>query len=143
MALKYLLDTNIILYLLGGKLLKPLPEGMYFASVITELELLSYPSLRPEEERQIGQFLEEISVVELNSEIKKRTIQIRRAHKVKLPDAIIIATALSLEAKIFSNDTQMTKISYLDIVWLIVSIIYLVHVVKRKFDSKYRILPIS
>ena len=33
--------------------------------------------------------------------------------------------------------------SYLDIVWLIVSIIYLVHVIKRKFDSKYRILPIS
>ncbi|MCK5233036.1 MAG: hypothetical protein KAR13_22375 [Desulfobulbaceae bacterium] len=56
--MKYLLDTNIILYLLGGKLLKPLPEGIYFASVITELELLSYPSLHPEEEKQIGQFLE-------------------------------------------------------------------------------------
>ena len=94
MALNYLLDTNIILY-------------------------LPYPSLRPEEEKQIGQFLEEISVVELNPEIKKRTIQIRRAHKVKLPDAIIIATALSLEAKIFSNDTQMTKISHLDIVSLV------------------------
>ncbi|MCK5233037.1 MAG: PIN domain-containing protein [Desulfobulbaceae bacterium] len=55
----------------------------------------------------------------MNPEIKKRTIQIRRAHKVKLPDAIIIATALSLEAKIFSNDTQMAKISHLDIVSLV------------------------
>lgn len=33
--------------------------------------------------------------------------------------------------------------SYLDIIWLIVSIIYLFHVIKRKFDSKYSILPIS
>lgn len=40
-----LLDTNIVLYFLGGKLANPLPSGQYFVSVITEIELLSYPSL--------------------------------------------------------------------------------------------------
>ena len=34
-------------------------------------------------------------------------------------------------------------LSFLDIAWLIVSIIYLVHVIKQKLDSKYRVLPIS
>jgi hypothetical protein len=34
MVLKRVLDTNAILYLLGGKLAQPLPTGQYFISVI-------------------------------------------------------------------------------------------------------------
>lgn len=45
MALNRVLDTNAVLYLLGGRLAEPLPEGRYFASVMTEMELLSYPLL--------------------------------------------------------------------------------------------------
>jgi hypothetical protein len=41
MVLKRVLDTNAILYLLGGKLAHPLPTGQYFISVISEMELLS------------------------------------------------------------------------------------------------------
>ncbi|MGH9397948.1 MAG: hypothetical protein ACRD18_13995 [Terriglobia bacterium] len=52
MALRAVLDTNAILYLLGGRLAQPLPPGFYFASVITEMELLSYPSLDTAAERQ-------------------------------------------------------------------------------------------
>ena len=47
-----LLDTNIILYFLGGRLVDPLPTGEYFLSVITEIELLSYPSIGVDEERE-------------------------------------------------------------------------------------------
>ncbi len=35
---QFLLDTNIILYLLGGRLAEPLPEGNYYVSVMTEIE---------------------------------------------------------------------------------------------------------
>ena len=45
MVLKSVLDTNAILYLLGGKLAQPLPAGQYVISVISEMELLSYPLL--------------------------------------------------------------------------------------------------
>jgi hypothetical protein len=41
MVLKRVLDTNAILYFLGGKLAQPLPTGQYFISVISEMELLS------------------------------------------------------------------------------------------------------
>jgi len=41
------LDTNTVLYLLGGRLAESLPEAYYFISVITEIELLSYPLLQP------------------------------------------------------------------------------------------------
>ena len=47
---KYLLDTNIILYVLGGKLpSNELPKGKFIISFINELELLSYPDLLPAE----------------------------------------------------------------------------------------------
>jgi len=39
------LDTNAILYFLGGKVAQPLAPGRYFVSVISEMELLSYPSV--------------------------------------------------------------------------------------------------
>lgn len=36
-----LLDTNVVLYFLGGRLAAPLPPGDYGVSVITEMELLA------------------------------------------------------------------------------------------------------
>jgi hypothetical protein len=57
MVLKRVLDTNAILYLLGGKLAYPLPEGQYFISIISEMELLSYPSLEEFAQSKIEGFL--------------------------------------------------------------------------------------
>jgi len=37
------LDTNAVLYLLAGHLAEPLPQADFYVSVITEIELLSYP----------------------------------------------------------------------------------------------------
>jgi predicted nucleic acid-binding protein len=53
---KRLLDTNIVLYLLGGRLAAPLEKGPYYVSVITEMELLSYPDLTDETEMQFARF---------------------------------------------------------------------------------------
>lgn len=63
MGVTALLDTNVALYLLGGKLAAPFPEGEYGVSVITEMELLSWPSLTKEEETRVDAFLASVSVV--------------------------------------------------------------------------------
>ncbi len=110
MALKRVLDTNAVLYLMGGRLAEPLPEGQYFASVVTEIELLSYPSLDAAEEERIRTFLSEITVVELTREVKEAAIQLRRQHSLKLPDAIIAATASSLEAELLTNDHKLSQL---------------------------------
>ena len=54
--MKQLLDTNIILYFLSGKLQSPLPDNDYVISVITQLELLSFPGLDSESESKIEDF---------------------------------------------------------------------------------------
>jgi hypothetical protein len=39
------IDTNTCVYLLGGRLARPLPDDDDVVSVITQIELLSYPLL--------------------------------------------------------------------------------------------------
>ncbi|MEQ9669970.1 type II toxin-antitoxin system VapC family toxin [Coleofasciculus sp. G2-EDA-02] len=106
-----LLDTNVVLYFLGGRLTNPLPSGQYFVSVITEIELLSYPSLSSDEEVQIRDFLAKITVVELESNIKDLAITFRKQYRLRLPDAIIAATAQFLNARLFTNDVRLANLT--------------------------------
>ena len=108
--MKRVLDTNIILYLLDGRLAKALARGEYFISVITELELLSYPSLDEAEEEKIRAFLAEIRIVTLSPDIRNATVRLRRENSLKLPDAIIVATALTLNAELLTNDKRLHNI---------------------------------
>ncbi|MBW4567304.1 MAG: type II toxin-antitoxin system VapC family toxin [Tolypothrix carrinoi HA7290-LM1] len=109
-----LLDTNIVLYFLGGRLVNPLPSGQYFVSVITEIELLSYPSLSSDEEIQIIDFLNKITVVGIDNNIKNLTIALRKQYKLRLPDAIIAATAQGLNAMLFTNDVRLNNVTQIN-----------------------------
>ena len=108
--MKRVLDTNVIPYLLGGKLAQPLPAGQYFVSIISEMELLSYPSLDEAALAQVQGFLAEVTVVDLTEEVRKIAIRLRRQHMVKLPDAIVAGTALSLRADLITNDTKLLRV---------------------------------
>ncbi len=106
-----LLDTNVVLYLLGGRLVNPLPSGQYLVSVITEIELLSYPSISLDEEVQIRDFLTKITVVGIESNIKKLAIALRKQYRLRIPDTIIAATAQSLNATLFTNDVRLVNLT--------------------------------
>lgn len=108
------LDTNIALYFMGDKLAEPLPNGIYYVSVITEMELLSYHALQSTEEQKIKAFLKHINIIGLTPEIKTKAIYLRQTYKLKLPDAIIAATAILLKAKFITNDSQLHHISELE-----------------------------
>jgi predicted nucleic acid-binding protein len=111
---KFLLDTNTVLYLLGGKLnSNSLPEGKLFISVINELELLSYPAISKVEEIKIKKFIDDIDVLDIDEAIKIETIRLRKKHNLKLPDAIICATALSQNSSLITFDESLNKIKKL------------------------------
>jgi predicted nucleic acid-binding protein len=111
MATRYVLDTNVALYLLGGRLLAPLPTGEFYLSVISEMEMLSYPSLKEDEAQMVRQLLAKLTVVGLGDEIKNAAIALRKQHRLKLPDAIICATAISVDATLLSNDAQLERVT--------------------------------
>lgn len=108
---RFLLDTNAVLYLLGGRRAQALPDGTYFLSVISELELLAYPALTPAEDAQIKAFLQDITIVELNNVVKSHAIELRKRHGLKLPDAIIAATAITLNATVLTNDQRLLSLA--------------------------------
>lgn len=107
----FLLDTNVVLYLLGNRLAIPLPLGQFLVSIITEIELLSYPNLGLNEEEQIRNFLAEITVVSIEVVVKEQAIALRKQHRLRLPDAIIVATAIAINATLLTNDTGLLKLS--------------------------------
>jgi predicted nucleic acid-binding protein len=112
---RFILDTNIALYHLSGQLQNNLPIGKYFVSVITEMELLSYPSLRSTEEQQIQRFLAQLQILNLTESIKKTAIELRKQNRLKLPDAIIAATAFDLNATLLTNDLKLAQISIINV----------------------------
>ena len=89
---KYLLDTNAIIYAIDQRL--KLPSNIYAISIITEMELFSWPSLSAEDENKLRSVLQRLYVVQLDKAIQDAAIKIRRTTSMKLPDAIISATAV-------------------------------------------------
>lgn len=105
------LDTNVVLYHLGNLLKQRLEKRQYVISVITEIELLSYPKIGIEETVKIQNFLARTTVVGLLESIKTGTIRLRRKYALKTPDAIIAATALRLDALLLTKDKKLLSVS--------------------------------
>lgn len=101
---RYLLDTNAIIYLIGGRLAAPLPAGHYSFSVISEIELLSFSGLSADDEQKISELLALLDRVELNQAVRLEAIKLRKQKRLKLPDAIIAASAIIRNATLFTND---------------------------------------
>jgi len=109
-GLKRVLDTNAVLYLLGGLLDESLPVGEYLVSVATRMELFSYPGLDPEGETRIRAFLSDVEVVGLSEQVADAAIRRRREYGLKLPDVIIAATALTADAELLTNDDKLSRV---------------------------------
>lgn len=109
--MNFVLDTNVVLYLLGGRLAEALPDGDYFISVMTELELLSYARIDEEGELSIRALLQDLAIVDLNDDVKAAAIRLRRGNRLKLPDAIVSATAYTLSATLLTCDSTLLKLT--------------------------------
>lgn len=110
MAVNRLLDTNTVLYHLGGRLLEPAPDSGDLVSVITEMELLSYPGLDAAAEETVRALLGELRLVELTRDIREAAVAVRRSSRLKLPDAIIAGTAASLGVELVTNDDAFQRV---------------------------------
>lgn len=112
------MDTNIILYLLNGdETLAELLNGkQLYISLITELELLAYKGIKAKEEKVIKEFVSQCKTIMINSEVKQETIRIRKKYNTKLPDSIIIATALYLDLPLITSDIEFKKVDELTLI---------------------------
>jgi predicted nucleic acid-binding protein len=107
----YLFDTNAVLYFLQQPKKLEDDSSAVFISFVNELELLSYSKLSSNEEKAIKHFLKLIEIINIDQEIKNITITLRRKYLLKLPDAIICATAKIHKLTLVTNDLKLHKIS--------------------------------
>ena len=100
-------DTNIVIYL-SKKLLAPekvfTENIMYSISIISKMELLGYAFNSNLEENYISELIDSLNVVPLNDAVVNMTIAIRKNNRIKLPDAIIYATAQVMNGKLLTNN---------------------------------------
>lgn len=120
MGIKYLWDTNICIYYLQQlfptnteKFIdQVILDYMPVISVISEIELLSWNTKNKDDLKILQGFVDDIHVIELDKTIKRETANIRKTYKVKLPDAIIAATAISNQLILITrNDKDFSKIN--------------------------------
>ena len=114
-GLDFVADTNILLYILEGQSgIESLLHYSYAVSVISEIELLGKHEITKEETSIIQALLADCSLIELNTPIKNRAIQLRQKQKIKLPDALIAATAIELQIPLVTADKRLERIEGLN-----------------------------
>lgn len=107
----YLFDTNAVLSFLNQPKKLQDDSSAVFISFVNELELLSYSKLSSNEEKAIKHFLKLIEIINIDQKIKNMTITLRQKYLLKLPDAIICATAKIHKLTLITNDLKLHNIS--------------------------------
>ena len=109
MATGFLIDSNIIIDFSAKKLagkqneyVAEIIDNFPQISVINKIELLGFEVVPP----QIKLFIDQVSIIGLDDEVVDLTIALRKEYKIKLPDAIIAATALANDLTIVTNNIK-------------------------------------
>lgn len=117
-------DSNIIIGYLSGdsKIIRLLSSwrlkgGFLFIPAVVESEILSYSKLTIKEISAIEQFLEENFIfIPIDRSISRSAGYIRRTFSLKLPDSLIVASALSVKHPLLTRDKDYQKINDLQII---------------------------
>jgi predicted nucleic acid-binding protein len=113
MGTQYLIDTNAVIEFLGGTLpasgsssLENIIDlNIHHLSIINQIELLGFNG-SPTEMKTLEEFIDVTSVLPLTDNVVQKTIQLRKVHKINLPDAIIAATALSYDLTLITRNIK-------------------------------------
>jgi len=113
MGQKHLIDTNVVIDFFNGKL----PEsGKKFLSgiepiisVITQIELFSSNQISEEEIKKLSQFMDIAVIYPLNSTVAIKAADLRKHYRIKLPDAVIAATALAYDLSLVTRNVSDFK----------------------------------
>lgn len=110
MGKEYLIDTNAVIDYLDNKL--PDKAGEFMdgidsrISVITRMELLSWPGASQEQTLILNEFINASEVFALEEPVIVKAVDIRKTFKTKLPDAIIAATAIVNNLSLITRNTK-------------------------------------
>ena len=105
---KALFDSNVIIYLSKREIPLSFVDQFdaLFVSIITYMEILGYPFSNPKEELFIKELLSVFQTIFIDQRIADTTVEIRKKKRIKLPDAIISATAISERLQLVTRNVD-------------------------------------
>jgi predicted nucleic acid-binding protein len=116
-AVKAVFDTNILIDYLNGIEAAKAELARYRTrqiSIITFIEVM-VGSKGPDEEKTIRGLLASFAVLELSAEVASEAISIRKELRLKIPDAIVYATARTQGCILVSRNAKELKPDWPDI----------------------------
>ncbi|MEN8214901.1 MAG: type II toxin-antitoxin system VapC family toxin [Pseudomonadota bacterium] len=113
MAKQCVFDSNMLIYYLNASFSQSVRQQVddaietgAFISVITRIEVLGWHKHNDESLSSAEELLSNLSEQPLNEEIVKWCIQLRQTTSLKVPDAIIAATAKYLELPLMTRNIK-------------------------------------
>jgi predicted nucleic acid-binding protein len=111
----YLIDSNVLIDYVAERFspeqlakLDNIFDADLKVSVITKIETLGFNAPGPEEKKML-EFMKLANIVGLSDDIVLQTIDLRKQNKLKTPDAIIAATALTNNLTLLTRNTKDFK----------------------------------
>lgn len=113
MGMKHLWDTNTVIYYLqqqfpsnAEKFIDDLlKDEQPVISAITEIELLCWKTATEKDLKILQSFLNDAFIIELEQPVKLKAAAIRATSRIKLPDAVIAATAIVYDLTLLTRNT--------------------------------------
>lgn len=113
---KFLLDTCFILgfYRQEPQVLKIVKQNNLrleycYISPINKMEVLGYQNISQSDEIGLTKLLNYFTTLALNEIVENKVINLRKHHKIKLPDAIVLATALTHHCQLLTLDNGLNN----------------------------------
>ena len=117
----FFVDTNVLIYILEkhpASVVSQISKFSLAISVISEIELYGKKNITQHEVDAIRELLNDCEIIDFSTTIKEITISIKQKYNVKVPDAIIVATAKSFGLPLVTADIDLKKVLDADIVLL-------------------------
>ena len=112
MGTRFLLDTNVLIDFFAQRFSEKAESFVaqimvedILLSVINKIELLGFSKC----EKEMSKIVEVARIFYLDEIIANKTIEIRKTQKIKLPDAVIAATAICENLVLLSNNEDDFK----------------------------------
>ena len=107
-----ILDSNVLIYLSKGQ------KGIFeiieqyaniYISVITKMEVLGFQFKSDKERLFIEKIISIFEIIHTNDEIAEFAINYRKKKKIKIPDAVILASAKAKKAHLLTANSSDFK----------------------------------
>lgn len=123
MEQQYLVDSNTIIDYVGNKMpdkslliLDGYFNDNFSLSIISKIEVLGFND-NSDGLKLLADFIDLATIIYVNDVIASKTIELRKIYKIKLPDALIAATALVYNFVLISrNISDFKKIKGLNVI---------------------------